>query len=133
MSPLLRNILAVVAGTGACLLFNGLLLDLLMRVIPPPTGFDPNTPSTYTLLETRHFIAPFLAHAVPSLVGGWLAARLAATRPMTFALVVGALHLLGGIAAAFMIPAPTWFIARDLLVAYLPMAWLGGRLAGVGR
>jgi hypothetical protein len=24
-----------------------------------------------------------------------------------------------------MIPAPTWFIALDLLAAYLPMAWLG--------
>lgn len=23
------------------------------------------------------------------------------------------------------IPAPTWFIALDLLAAYLPMAWLG--------
>lgn len=133
MSPLLRNILAVVAGFGTCLLLNGLLLDLFMRLIPPPAGFDPNTPSTYTLLEARHFIAPFLAHAVPSLIGGWLAARLAAARPMTFALVVGGLHLLGGIAAAFMIPAPTWFIALDLVVAYLPMAWLGGRLAGARR
>jgi hypothetical protein len=24
-----------------------------------------------------------------------------------------------------MIPAPTWFIALDLLAAYIPMAWLG--------
>jgi hypothetical protein len=24
-----------------------------------------------------------------------------------------------------MIPAPAWFIALDLLFAYLPMAWLG--------
>jgi hypothetical protein len=24
-----------------------------------------------------------------------------------------------------MIPAPTWFVALDLLVAYFPMAWLG--------
>jgi hypothetical protein len=133
MSPLLRNILAVVAGIGTCLLLNGLMLDLLMRLIPPPAGFDPNTPSTYTPLEARHFIAPFLAHAVPSLIGGFLAARLAATRPMTFALVVGGMHLLGGIAAAFMIPAPMWFIALDLTVAYLPMAWVGGRLAGVRR
>jgi hypothetical protein len=28
-----------------------------------------------------------------------------------------------------MIPAPTWFIALDLLAAYLPMAWLGLLLA----
>jgi hypothetical protein len=29
-----------------------------------------------------------------------------------------------------MIPAPKWFLAVDLLLAYLPMAWLGGTLAG---
>ena len=31
-------------------------------------------------------------------------------------------------AASFMIPAPTWFIALDLLAAYIPMAWLGIRM-----
>ena len=36
--------------------------------------------------------------------------------------------LIGGIAACFMIPAPAWFMALDLLVAYLPMAWLAIRL-----
>jgi hypothetical protein len=38
--------------------------------------------------------------------------------------VIGAVFLCGGVAASFMIPAPAWFIALDLLVAYLPMAWL---------
>ena len=32
--------------------------------------------------------------------------------------------------AASMIPGPTWFAALDLLVAYIPMGWLGGTLAG---
>ena len=40
----------------------------------------------------------------------------------------GVVFLLGGIAASFMIPAPAWFIVLDLVVAYLPMAWLAGRL-----
>jgi hypothetical protein len=60
---------------------------------------------------------------------GALATHLAAsTRRSALAYVIGALFLAGGIAAAFMIPAPAWFIALDLLVAYLPMAWLGARL-----
>jgi hypothetical protein len=29
-----------------------------------------------------------------------------------------------------MIPAPAWFKALDLTIAYLPMAWLATRLAG---
>lgn len=28
-----------------------------------------------------------------------------------------------------MIPAPKWFIALDLVAAYLPMAWLGLSIA----
>jgi hypothetical protein len=35
------------------------------------------------------------------------------------------MFLLGGIANVAMLPAPLWFSALDLLLAYLPMAWLG--------
>ncbi len=28
-----------------------------------------------------------------------------------------------------MVPSPMWFNALDLIGAYLPMAWLGGKLA----
>ena len=41
---------------------------------------------------------------------------------------IGVIFLCGGIAASFMIPAPGWFIALDLLAAYLPMAWLAVRI-----
>ncbi|MDX9750004.1 MAG: hypothetical protein RBT71_02865 [Flavobacteriales bacterium] len=127
MSPVLRNFLAVLLGAVACIFLNGFLLSAMMKLIGTPAGFDPGDAGTYGLLEGRYFLSPFIAHAVPSLVGGAIAAWLAATRKMAMALVVGALHLLGGIAAAFMVPAPAWFVALDLAVAYLPMAWLGGR------
>lgn len=129
MHPTLRNILAVIVGVAACMFLNTLLLGMMMKVVPPPEGFIYEDVNTYTLLQGKHFLSPFIAHAVPSLVGGFLAAFIAATRKMTFALVVGAVHLLGGIMAAFMIPAPAWFIVLDLVVAYLPMAWIGGKLA----
>ncbi len=132
MASVLRNILAVMVGAVVCIFLNGLLLGAMMKVIATPQGFDPNAPSTYGLLQARHFISPFVAHAVPSFVGGFLAALIAADRKLTFALVVGGLHLLGGIVAAFIIPAPVWFIVLDLGLAYLPMAWLGGRLGGRG-
>jgi hypothetical protein len=41
---------------------------------------------------------------------------------------VGGLFLLGGIANVFLLPAPAWFCAVDLLLAYLPAAWLGQSL-----
>ena len=66
---------------------------------------------------------PFLAHALGTLAGA-LAAYLIATKYVAqIAYVIGAVFLCGGVAASFMIPAPTWFIALDLLAAYLPMAW----------
>lgn len=126
MNPILRNVLAVIVGVAACMLLNGFLLAQMLKLVPPPVGFPLEDMSTY---EAKHFLSPFIAHAVPSLVGGFLAALIAATRKMTFALVVGAVHLLGGIMAAFMIPAPVWFIVLDLVVAYIPMAWIGGKLA----
>jgi ABC-type transport system involved in cytochrome bd biosynthesis fused ATPase/permease subunit len=42
-----------------------------------------------------------------------------------YALIIGIIFLIGGIAACFMIPAPGWFMAADLLLAYIPMALLG--------
>jgi hypothetical protein len=129
MNPMLRNVLAVLVVAAACIFLNGMLLGLMMKAIPPPDGFDPNEIPTYSLLQARHLTSPFVAHALPSFIGGLLAAMLAASNNMAMALVVGGLHMLGGIAAAFMIPAPAWFIALDLGVAYLPMAWLGGKLA----
>lgn len=54
MSPILRNILAVIVGATACVLLNGLLLGLMMKLIATPEGFDPNDPATYHLLHAKH-------------------------------------------------------------------------------
>ena len=134
MNPIVRNILAVIAGIVVCMLVNGGIISLSGSIIPPPVGMNVNDMESIRanahLFEPKHFIMPFLAHALGSLIGAFVAAMIAASRKMTFALVIGIVHLLGGIAASFMIPAPAWFIALDLIVAYIPMAWLGGKLGG---
>ncbi len=136
MNPVLRNILALLLGLVVCLVVNGLLIAISGSVIPPPEGVDVNDVKSIAAnierFEMKHFVFPFLAHTLGSLVGAFVTARLCATHKMTLALVVGGFHLLGGIMAATMIPAPTWFIVLDLAGAYLPMAWLGGRLARRG-
>ena len=48
---------------------------------------------------------------------------------MKFSLGIGAFFLLGGIVASFIIPAPTWFVITDIVIAYIPMAWIGGIIA----
>lgn len=132
MPPLLRNILALPIGLVLCMGVNGLLIQVGGMLVPLPAAIDPNDLDSFAanqhLLGPQHYAMPFLAHALGSLVGALVAALVAASRRMTFAMLVGVVHLAGGIAAAYLIPAPVWFIVLDLGSAYLPMAWLGGRI-----
>ena len=89
--------------------------------------------SSIHLFQPRHFVMPFLAHALGTLAGALVAYLIAVTHKLPVALVIGAVFLLGGIAASFMIPAPAWFIAADLLLAYVPMAWLAARIGARWR
>ena len=132
MNVILRNILAVIAGVLVGGVVNMAIVTLGPALIPPPSGVDVTDADSVAqgirLFEPRHFIAPWLAHALGTLVGALVAWLLAKARRDTMAYVVGVLFLCGGIAAAFMIAAPAWFIATDLLLAYLPMAWLATRI-----
>jgi len=133
LPKLLRAVLAVVLGFVAGSAVNMGLITLSPLIIPPPPGADVTTMeglrSSLHLFEPRHFVFPFLAHAVGTFVGAFVAAALAPGRSATPAYVVGGLFLLGGIANVLMLPAPAWFSALDLLLAYLPAAWLGNTLA----
>ncbi len=80
------------------------------------------------LFEPRHFIMAFLAHAVGTLASARAAYLIAASYKARIAYAIGAVFLCGGVAASFMLPAPAWFIALDLLAAYIPMAWLAIRI-----
>ena len=132
MPNLLRNVLAVLAGIAIGGAVNMALILLSPSIIAPPAGVDVNNAESLSksmhLFEPRHFIMPWLAHAVGTLAGALAAYLIAASYKAQMAYVIGAVFLCAGVAASFMIPAPTWFIALDLLAAYLPMAWLGVRI-----
>lgn len=106
-----RNIAAVVAGLVVGSVVNMAIVTWGPAVVPPPAGVDASTAERLAagihLFEPKHFLVPFLAHALGTLAD---------------ALV------------AFPVAAPAWFIVVDLAFAYLPMAWLatvpGRRLAG---
>ena len=125
----LRNILAVVVGLIVGGAVNMALVIASPLVIPPPAGVDVSDPQSLSasmhLFEPKHFVFPFLAHALGTLVGALVAYLVAASHKPVFAYVLGACFLLGGIAAARMIPAPAWFVVLDLAAAYVPMAFLG--------
>ena len=138
---ILRNILAVIVGAVIGGIVNMAIVMIGPALVPPPAGADMTTVEGLTaampMLEPKHFIAPFLAHAIGVLIGAIAAYLIAATSKSLCAYIVGVLFLIGGIAASFMIPAPLWFKALDLIVAYIPMAWLGiliaSRIQGTTR
>ena len=137
MNPTLKNILAVVAGLVAGGIINTLIIGVSGKIIPPPEGADVTTveglKASIHLFEPKHFLMPFLAHALNAFVGAFVTAKIAANRHLLLAMIIGIVSLLGGIAAVVMIPAPLWFNITDLTLAYLPMAFLGGKLATMNQ
>ena len=133
MSKFLRILLAVVVGFVLGSVVNMALITVSGKVISPPAGADVTTmeglKASLHLFEAKHFIFPFLAHALGTLVGALVACWLAPGKSHVPAYIVGGLFLLGGIVNTFMLPAPAWFVAADLVLAYLPAAWLGQALA----
>jgi hypothetical protein len=133
MVRFLRLVAAVLLGLILGSVVNMGLIMLGTTVIPPLAGADVTTveglKASMHLLEARHFAFPFLAHALGTLVGVFVASLLAPGKSTTPAYVVGGLFLLGGIANVVMLPAPVWFSVVDLVLAYLPAAWLGQALA----
>lgn len=119
-----RSILAIVAGfvlTGALNMGTNTLLSRVAPDLVPPPG-TPNT-NTAALLLVCAYVALF------GILGCYVTARLAPSRPLLHALVMG------GIALAMSIPVtisvwndtPAWFNVYNLL-AVMPYAYLGGRI-----
>ena len=132
MYPIIRKILAVAIGWFGGAFINMALIQL-GHILFPIEGVDPSNMDALAqampTMDTKHFIFPFLAHALGALIGAFLAALIARKNKMRFAMIIGVLFLIGGIMVNYMLPGPTWFTILDILLAYIPMAWLGGKWA----
>ncbi len=133
MNPILRNILALIAGFILGSIVNMGIIMISGSIIPPPDGVNPadveSLKANIHLFQPKHFIFPFLAHALGTLTGAFTVAKLAVSHQMKWAIGIGVCFLIGGIMAINMMPTPTWFSILDILGAYIPMGWLGGKLA----
>ncbi|MFT5306207.1 MAG: hypothetical protein ACI89M_001728 [Chitinophagales bacterium] len=133
MNPIIKNILAVIAGVIVGGLVNMAIISVSGSIIPPPEGVNPedleSIKANMHLYEAKHFIMPFLAHALGALVGAFIAAYIAVSRKMILALAIGVFFFIGGAMMVSMIPSPMWFNILDLGFAYIPMALLGWFIA----
>lgn len=132
MNNTVRNTLGIIVGVIIGGVVNGGIVAIGPMIIPPPEGVDMSTVEGMTagmhLLGPLNFIAPFIAHALGTFAGALAAYFVAASHKTIVVYFIGGLYLIGGIVASILIPAPLWFIALDLIVAYLPMAWLAMKL-----
>lgn len=133
MNQIIKNILAVLAGLviGACV--NMGILMLFMKLIPPPIGVDIATEAglkaAMPLFQPQNFIGPFLAHALGTFVGAFIVAAI--TQNLRLSLIIGFSFLIGGAMEVANLSAPMWFNILDLTMAYIPMAYLGFKIANL--
>lgn len=132
MNPIVKNILAVIAGIIIGGALNMGIIMISGSVIPPPEGVDLTTmeglKASMHLMEPKHFLMPFLAHALGTFLGALIAALIVPAQKMKLAMIIGGWFLLGGILNILMLPSPLWFTFTDLIGAYFPMAYLGAKL-----
>lgn len=129
---ILRNILAVVLGLILGSMVNMGIILISGDIIPPPAGSDLTTMEGLTAamgqMGPKHFLMPFLAHALGTFVGALVAMIIAFNRKRTLAYTISGIFFVGGLINVIMLPAPLWFEALDLIVAYVPMAWLASKM-----
>lgn len=129
ISSVWRNVVGTVLGLVVGGNVNMALINISTDIIPAPAGADVKTmeglQKSIHLFEPKHFLMPFLAHALGTLVAALLASLIAKSHRKRVALTTGMVFFVGGAMAVSMLPAPLWFNITDLALAYIPMALLG--------
>jgi len=125
MPNVVKNIIAIVLG----IIVGVLIISLGEVLIRLPDGADVSTTenikSSVHLLQPKHYLIPFLAHAIGTIFGAFVAAWLAYNNKLYFGLGIGFFFLMGGVVNSVMLPFPFWVNIIDILLAYIPMAYLG--------
>lgn len=131
--PPVRSVIAVAAGlfVGGIATFG--VEALGHALVPPPPGLDVTNmeavKAAMPTLPAAHFLPILLAYLVGPTLGAALAARMAPSRALVHAGVVGAFFLVGGLRNFMNIPHPAWFMVAACL-AFIAAPFLGSRLAG---
>lgn len=130
MKNILRNIISVIVGAIIGSVVNMGIVMLSSSIIPLPQGVDmTNLAEGIKLFEPKHYIMPFLAHALGTFVGSIIAAIISKNKKLLVALIIGAFFVVGGILNAIQLKFPVSYTLIDLLLAYIPMAYLAYLLA----
>ena len=129
MGKRFQLILAVIFGfiVGSFTNMGFIVLGDFVFPWPPEVmkQLENETLSHLDMLNATHYVFPFLAHALGTLVGAIVSLRIAGHENQNVAWVIGVFFLAGGAYMANLLPAPLWFEVLDLTIAYLPMSYAG--------
>lgn len=132
MSPYVKYILAVITGLIVGGAVNMIIIMFSGYLIPSPEGANLLTAeglkASMHLMQPKHFIMPFLAHALGTFSGALTANTIAARNTMRISLIISLFFMLGGLINVIMLPSPVWFTLLDLLGAYLPMGFVAHKI-----
>jgi hypothetical protein len=124
----MKNFLAVIAGLAFVIIVS-MGLDAVMH----HTGIFPADPRDVTGMTTSDWVLALSYRMLVAIGGGWITARIAESRPEFFAIVLGIIGTivgLAGLAMAWMMRpnlGPLWYPSL-LVVTAIPCTWLGARL-----
>lgn len=127
--------LAILAGLIAGIIINGGLITLSPYLIAPPEGVNPmdevSLRENIDKFKFKHYLIPFLAHALGTLTGAFVATKITKKFKMEGvmlafpALAIAMLFLWGGINTSRSIHAPAVALLSDAILCYIPMGILG--------
>ena len=127
----LRVVGAIVAGAAASVLIIFAIERASSMVYPPPADLDMTSREAMSAyvqtLPVGAFLFVLTAWFTATLVGAWLATRLARTPIGGF--VVGALLLASGIANMLLIPHPIWFWVAGVAI-FIATTFFATRIGG---
>jgi hypothetical protein len=128
---MLRNIAAVLLGMLVGGVLNGALIAVCSAIFyPMPEGFDYQDAAQMAAyvknLPLGAFVIAIVAHCVQAAVGGGLAARLGASRPLVLAGAIGAITLAGSVYNLATLPGPAWMWVEVPLI--LMLSWKVGQM-----
>jgi hypothetical protein len=127
---ILKNVLAIILGTIIMMVLNMFILTIGMSLgVPDFSQIDLRSLAGAELL---YFASPFLAHSIPTIIGPYIGIKIAANNKFLIAMIITSFHLMGGVYMAFFyaeIDAPMWYDIADVVFAYVPMGYLGWKLA----
>ncbi len=123
-NPVVRAIVAVVAGVFAAFIAVALLEGLGHMIFPPPPGLDPMKPEDQaklmSVIPLGAKIAVVVAWFFGSLTGAVVAAKIG-QKPL-YAWVIGAIMIALSVVTTMMFPHPVWMLIAAVVLPVVAAA-----------